>query len=393
MNDINDVIELNIATRWDDEAIIRWAAGGNASRRISSVFGSRQQQLTGHGRAPADVQWVADAEIARHAHVAHAHGLKFLYLLNGRCEHMDFNDVDLRLQVLTDVEWIIEDVRADCIVVADLRLGELIRSAFSSRKVALRVSTVTGVKTMDQLRPWLPLDIDGVVLHHDAGRDFEHLRCFVSSLGREAPGVEIELLLNESCLYGCPSREAHYARLARERLDYTEGFQQSCNLPKFRDPSLLLRACWIRPEDLDLYKELGIRRFKVAGREMPSAWLERAAGAYLQGQYQGNLVDLLTMTPPGLDVTAADIFFVENAALDGFLQRLRNWQGKERDFYRLLSSELWSRHEFTIKDPGSHYNSVVGGVRCSQPGDNFIRLSDLRVNRDPFFRQRMRPTT
>ena len=76
-----------------------------------------------------------------------------------------------------------------------------------------------------------------------------------------------------------------------------EGFQQNCNLPKFQDPSLLLSANWIRPEDVTFYRSLGIRRFKVAGREMPASWLDRAVHAYVAGSYRGNLVDLLTMPP------------------------------------------------------------------------------------------------
>src|SRR5262249_25621999 len=153
------------------------------------------------------------------------------------------------------------------------------------------------------------------------------LRSFVAFLNNNAPQIETELLLNESCLHGCRTRTAHYARLAQAKIGYVEGFQQNCNIPKYLNPSLLLSARWIRPEDVERYRELGIRRFKIAGREMSTPWLNNVVRAYLSGRYSGNLIDLLTMTPPGLNVSASEFVSIDNTALNGFLDQLRSWKG------------------------------------------------------------------
>jgi len=61
-----------------------------------------------------------------------------------------------------------------------------------------------------------------------------------------------------------------------------------------RDPRKLISSIWIRPEDLAVYEEAGVHRFKISGRNRPTAWLARAAEAYTAGEYHGNLLDLLS---------------------------------------------------------------------------------------------------
>ncbi|MEO6324579.1 MAG: hypothetical protein ABIQ65_08135 [Thermoanaerobaculia bacterium] len=383
-----DDIDLTVATVWNDSQIGRWARTGSVDRRVASIFGSRQTQLTGHGRAPGDVPAVDDTRIVAHAALARAEGLTFLYLLNGLCRHLDFTDMAIQRRLQEDLDWIAGDVQADGVVVADIRVARLIRQRYSAERLPIRISTIAAVRKPEDLGPWLPLDIDGVVLHHDAGRDFGLLRNLVEFLNNNAPSVQIELLVNEACVPHCFAREAHYIRLAREVLGYDEGFQQNCNVPRMLDPAILLSARWIRPEDLNRYTDLGIRRFKIAGREMSASWLDRAVAAYLSGRHIGNLVELLTMTPPGLDVTASDIVFISNDALDGFLDALSSWKGPEREFYERWATQLWNRGAFRVRDPGSEYDTSSGAPRCTRPGHYLERLISLGQQSDPVFAKR-----
>jgi hypothetical protein len=326
---------------------------------------------------------VEDCDIVRHAKVAHDHGIQFIYLLNGRCDQLDFDDDKVKQQFLTDLEWIVEEVRSDCVIIADLRVARLVRSQYAA--LPIRISTIAGITRPRDLEPWLPIGIDGVVLHHDAGRDFVALKKFVAFVKSKARDLEVELLLNESCLHGCRTRNAHYARLAQAKLGYFEGFQQNCNIPKYLDPSLLLSSRWIRPEDVGHYSELGISRFKIAGREMSTPWLGRAVSAYVSGTYQGNLIDLLTMTPPGLNVAASDFVFVENSALEGFLHQMKSWEGDEYEFYRVWARDLWERGALRIRDPGATYVSGSSSLYCAVPGKYLGTLMDLQSKSDPVF--------
>lgn len=51
---------------------------------------------------------------------------------------------------------------------------------------------------------------------------------------------------------------------------------------------------WIRPEDLHYYEEIGINRFKIAGRNKKTEWLVNVVKAYSERKYEGNLLDILS---------------------------------------------------------------------------------------------------
>lgn len=379
---MNGKIQFSAATRWDDDQLRRWANLSSDQRELSSIYGCRQEQLIGHGRAPADVPYVDDETIERHALLARSLGVKFLYLLNGNCHHLDLSMPSVRKEFLTDLEWIVDGVKADAVVVANPRAVGIIRSRYGPEKLAVRVSTVAGVSSPRDLEPWLQLGIEGVVLHHDTNRDFAALKRIIDFSSNSSPPINIELLLNESCIHGCSSRSTHYARLAETGLKYVEGFQQTCNLLKFQDPSLLLAANWIRPEDVSLYNQIGIQRFKIAGREMPRTWLDRTVSSYLSGVYNGNLVDLFTMTPPLPDTYANDLFFLDNRQLKDFLALYCERPAGKKSFYRDLAAKLWEKGALSVHDPDTIYSTQAGAVQCSKPGKHQLKLTWLQDQAD-----------
>jgi collagenase-like PrtC family protease len=61
----------------------------------------------------------------------------------------------------------------------------------------------------------------------------------------------------------------------------------------FSEPLEIMRSCWIRPEDLRFYEEIGIERFKLTERGMNTSDLSRIVAAYTNRNYPGNFADLL----------------------------------------------------------------------------------------------------
>ena len=366
-------IELNVPTLWNNAQVSRWAAAGNGTCAVRSTYGCLQTQLGGHGRAPGDVPYVDPEQLVEHvAHVRNT-GIEFLYLLNGLCRHLDLDDAPTRAAFLDQLGWILDRVAPDCLVISDRRVARLVRSVWAAHEIRIRVSTIAGVRKEADLLPWIELGIDGVVLHHDCGRDFDAIVALGRFVAQKAPHVGIELLLNEGCIRGCFARQAHYARLAATTIEYTEGFQQTCNVPRFEDPARLLAAAWIRPEDLAVYRSLGVRRFKIAGREMSEPWLDRCVRAYILECHEGNLLELFTMTPPGLGVGAADIIHLENASLRGFLEDIVRVQHDQESVCRRWASQLWQEGLFRIRDPEGQYTLTQDGPRCTRPG-KFLRM-------------------
>jgi collagenase-like PrtC family protease len=72
-----------------------------------------------------------------------------------------------------------------------------------------------------------------------------------------------------------------------------------CTKDRVRNLAELLRAPWIRPEDIGWYADrFGIKTFKIQGRQMPEQWVLNAVRSYLDGRFEGNLLDLISPTFP-----------------------------------------------------------------------------------------------
>ena len=127
-------------------------------------------------------------------------------------------------------------------------------------------------------------------------REFAALRAI-----REAVSCDLSLIVNNSCRQDCAIAGTHACSLShgsqREKgkkaalpLDYHMLF---CLDYRLREPVNLVRANWIRPEDLHHYEELGIDNFKIVERNTPTAELLRRVKAYSQRRYDGNFLDLV----------------------------------------------------------------------------------------------------
>jgi collagenase-like PrtC family protease len=112
-------------------------------------------------------------------------------------------------------------------------------------------------------------------------------------------GARVEVLVNQTCIRECPFRAHHLntsslcSQPGGDRLWFEYPILE-CGLEVVRDPRKLISSIWVRPEDLSVYEEAGVSRFKISGRNRPTEWLARVAAAYSARSYYGNLLDLLS---------------------------------------------------------------------------------------------------
>jgi collagenase-like PrtC family protease len=144
---------------------------------------------------------------------------------------------------------------------------------------------------------------------------------------RRRVDCRLALLANVGCLLHCPIRGYHISVVSHSGDSHELGTWvdyplMECTRMKARDPAQLLKAPWIRPEDLSLYEELGYEEFKLAGREMDPAWIERAARAYAARRWDGDLNDLV-LGFDHLEPFGEIPLRVPNRALDGFVEFFR----------------------------------------------------------------------
>ncbi len=277
-------MELVLASNFDDALV-----EAVADLPVSTFFGNFPVGLTGGGRPPRILPQVEPEQFRAHVRAVHGRGRKFFATLNS-------NDLGLREYVpgfeqafLKEVDRLL-DLGVDGFVVALPLLIELIHRAHP--EVPISVSTFARIRTVTQAEYYLKLGASVIVLE-EANRDFALLRGLVRR------GAEVEILVNQTCLQGCPYRGHHLntSSLSAQPdqpcpvLEYPIA---ECGWQMVRDPRKMVSAIFVRPEDLSVYEEIGISRFKVSGRNKPTAWLARAAAAYAARTYRGNLLDVLS---------------------------------------------------------------------------------------------------
>ena len=112
------------------------------------------------------------------------------------------------------------------------------------------------------------------------------------------PAIRIELLANEGCMYQCPFKPSHDAHISLSntglvkettfQMNQTLGCQAYFNLR----PHAFLKSPFIRPEDMSHYQGIA-DGIKLCGRTRGVKFLKRCIRAYLDGSFDGNLLDLM----------------------------------------------------------------------------------------------------
>lgn len=266
--------------------------------------------------------WLPQAspdDVAAYVERAAEHGMEFYYALNVACLGNDEFTAGGQRWLVERLGWL-RDAGVHGVVLANPYLVAFVKSRFPDFHVA--VSTAACIDSVDKARFYESRGADLLYIPEYVNRDFPLLAEI-----RARTSCRLALLTNVGCLLHCPLRNYHiqavsHSNRSQELGTYVDYSLMWCTSEKVRDPGQMLKAVWIRPEDLAVYEDLGYDEFKLAGREMDRAWVERAARAYATRRYDGDLNDLIVgfgqMEPFG-DVPVR----VDNRALDGFIDFFR----------------------------------------------------------------------
>ena len=278
-------MEIVLASNFDDRLVEE-----TRTLPIESFFGGFPVQLTGGGRPPQILPQVDRDRFRAHVELVHRHSRRFFATLNS-------NDLGLKEYGPGYVDRLLRDVRemidlgVDGFVVALPALIEAIRTEWPD--VPITVSTFARIRTVTQAEYFLRLGARTIILE-EANRDFRLIRGLVRL------GAEVEILVNQSCLPSCPYRGHHLntSSLASQPGASCPEFEYpilECGLEYVRDPSKLISGIFVRPEDLEVFEDAGVHRFKVSGRNRSTEWLARCARAYAARSYPGDLTDILSL--------------------------------------------------------------------------------------------------
>ena len=281
-------MRLSVATNFDPlliEAIREYP--------VVELFGKLREDAVGGGRAPYQLAPVTRRELADHVRQARGAGIGFNYLLNASC----LGNREITRAGQREIEeiagWLC-DIGVDSVTVASPYLLTLLKTRIPRLKV--RISVFGGVDRVRKARMWEDLGADCIVLDSLlVNREFATLARI-----RKSVSCDLELLVNNNCLSSCALSPSHMNALAHAGQSWhgNRGFFidwcfLKCTEMKLRDPVNYVRSEWIRPEDTALYEELGYDLFKIAERDIPTAIMAARVKAYAERRYDGNLLDIV----------------------------------------------------------------------------------------------------
>lgn len=213
-------------------------------------------------------------------------------------------------------------------------------------KIEVRASVNMRIGTM-QAMGYVAELFDSFYLQRDLQRDLgqvKQIRAWCDEHGKK-----LCMLANSGCLRFCPGQSFHDNLIAHcaqaEQLEPVAGFNPHVcwRLYERRENwAEILKATWVRPEDLHHYEGL-VDVVKLATRQHSHP--QSVLGAYISGQWTGNLLDLLE---PGFSPAFAP-YYLDNTRVppDFFEKTGRCKHGCEQCGYcEQVLEEILATYEF-----------------------------------------------
>ena len=353
---------LTIPCHWDEKILNKILNQNQSSNNVfvSEIYGALAKSPIGHGRAPNSVPNLTKKESLVFRRLIPLDVLKFTYLLNAPF----YYSKNLKDRRITEkyIAWVMNDFKPDAVTISSYELMEIVRKKYPG--ISINISTIAGVKSVKDLQKFKDIEPQRVILHHDSNRNFKDLKKIIKEARKN--NIEVELMATESCLRRCPNRTAHYEYLAHRNPD--KPFHTTCNTTKLMYPREILKANFIRPEDLHVYEKMSIKIFKITGRSKKSSWLPEVVSAYIKRDYDGNLIRLLGIDP---SLKAEDWIFINNKALDGFLESFPQTgrEGDENKYCEKWIQRLYKNKDFLMKDGSEYKVDNKGNLYCRFPGE------------------------
>jgi len=284
------IMRLVVATNFDDqlpEKIHNYP--------VKYMYGSQTESLTGHGRASFILPKVDDEKLKEHINVLHSYNIKFLYTMNTANLHGKEYDEKFLNSLKEEIHKLV-NFGVDGFIVALPFLVYFVKREYPDIEVS--ISSFARITNIRKVEEYLKMGVNTIIMDEDSNRNFSLLEA--SSKLAKKYNVDIEVITNNTCLWGCPYKLTHDQ--VTSYLSAKDGVKNVwfeypvlfCATEVRNDFGNLIRMRWIRPEDLRYYEEIGIDRFKIAGRNKRTDWLVNVVKAYSERKYEGNLIDILS---------------------------------------------------------------------------------------------------
>ncbi len=282
-------MKLVVPTNWRNDLLEKLDKG-----KIDVIYGKLDRDFVGGGRPSCNFLEVSRRRAKEHVDEIHKNGLRFYYLLNASClGNREFTRGGQK-EIYKLLDWL-SDIKVDGVVITMPYLLQLIKKQYPHFEIS--VSCFAQINSVEKAKYWEDLGASVITLSHiELIRDFRLLKKI-----RENVGAKLQLIVNDNCIQDCPlfsyhnNLVSHGSQAAsRPSLFIIDYCRFACRYRMIAKPENFIKATWIRPEDVRIYEDAGIDRFKLVGRTMTSESIALIAKAYSEGSYEGNLCDLFT---------------------------------------------------------------------------------------------------
>ncbi len=282
-------MELIPPTNFDDTLVDEFKAMG-----IKETYGRLAIDVIGGGRFASCLPNVSKKDLVKHIGKLRNAGIKFNYILSAPCLSFEEFTHTGRKKIQELIHWLASN-GVKKVTVSIPYILQIIKDMYPDFEVC--VSTYAQVDSYQKAKYWQEFGADEItLLDTSVNRNFKLLKII-----RNRITTKLRLIGNTSCLYHCPFFQYHalssshgsqtaYSHKAGFAVDYCFIY---CKYLRLSNPVNFIHSQWIRPEDLNIYEDIGIDGIKLIDRRCPTDIILKITKSYYKRKYDGNLLDLL----------------------------------------------------------------------------------------------------
>lgn len=276
-------MELSIPTNWNFDLLDQIEG-----LPVHDIYGKSTKDVLGGGRPSYALNDASREKIQKYVDRVHDLGAEFNYLLNAPCFGNTEYTKKGQKNILELLDWL-DDIGVDSITATSPYLLQVIEEQSSFKTIT---STYCCIDTVQRAKQFEKLGVDIITLPQYINRNFKLLNEI-----EEGTSAGLKLITNLVCIFGCPYLSTHYhanvmGHASGEDSVFGEYSIFNCTEELLSNPEEIIKARWIRPEDLEKYEQLGFEIFKIAGRNRTSEKIAEMAQAYAKKKFDGDLIDL-----------------------------------------------------------------------------------------------------
>jgi collagenase-like PrtC family protease len=243
------------------------------------------------------------------------YNILFNYTINSSCTaNMELDPLGLK-KILKFVDMLREIGTKRLTVASPVLIGILARQ-FKDMEVTASVISYTN--TTKRALEMKRMGVKTIALDEDMTRHFKAIEMI-----HQYADVDLEIIVNSMCHYNCLFRANHYNALAHNKdatqETYLDYYTDKCLLYRKDNLEEYIKIPWIRPEDIKYYEALGVKLFKIIGREIIDQMdIIRMLICYFERKFDGNLLELI------YGFSNKPTVYIDNKKLEGFIDKFKN---------------------------------------------------------------------